>query len=117
VRDRYNGNEQIHTASGAGMDIRHIFHSIFHIPNHDFHLKNILHVPTATKSLLSTSRLATYNHAFVEYWPDSFFVKDQDTREILLQGKCIGGLYPMPKSSSSLPGRQAHGVTKSSSSI
>ncbi|XP_071676767.1 uncharacterized protein [Lolium perenne] len=27
VRDRYNGNEQIHTASGAGMDIRHIGHS------------------------------------------------------------------------------------------
>ncbi|KAK1646409.1 hypothetical protein QYE76_064214 [Lolium multiflorum] len=50
ARDSYNGNEKIHTASGA-----------------------------STKSLLSTSCLATDNHAFVEYWPDSFFVKDQDT--------------------------------------
>jgi histone deacetylase 1/2 len=87
------------------MDIRHVGHSVLHTPNHDLHLKNILHVPTATKSLLSTSRLTTDNHAFVEYWPDSFFVKDQDTREILLQGRCVDGLYPMPESSSSSLGR------------
>jgi histone deacetylase 1/2 len=105
VRDRYHGNEQIHTTNGTGMDIRHVGHSVIHTPNHDLHLKNILHVPTATKSLLSTSRLTTDNHAFVEYWPDSFFVKDQDTREILLQGRCVDGLYPMPESSSSSLGR------------
>jgi histone deacetylase 1/2 len=99
------------------MDIHHIGHSVMHTPNHDLHLKNILHVPKATKSLLSTSRLATDNHAFVEYWPNSFFVKDQDTREILLQGKCVGGLYPMPAPSSPSSGRQAHGVAKSSSSL
>jgi hypothetical protein len=76
VRDRYNGNDQIHTASGSGMDIHHIGHSVIHTPSHDLHLNNILHVPNATKSLLSTSRLARDNHAFVEYWPNSFFIKD-----------------------------------------
>jgi hypothetical protein len=76
VRDRYNGNEQIHIASGSGMDIHHIDHSVIHTSTHDLHLKNILHVPQAKKSLLSTSRLARDNHAFVEYWPKSFFVKD-----------------------------------------
>jgi histone deacetylase 1/2 len=45
VRDRYNGNEQIHTASGSGMNIHHIGHSVIHTPNHDLHLNNILHVP------------------------------------------------------------------------
>jgi hypothetical protein len=35
VRDRYNGNEQIHTASGAGMDIRHVGNSVIHTPHHD----------------------------------------------------------------------------------
>jgi UDP-galactopyranose mutase len=45
VRDRYNGNEQIHTASGTGIDIHKIGHSVFHTPSHDLHLKNILHVP------------------------------------------------------------------------
>jgi histone deacetylase 1/2 len=67
VRDRYHGNEQIHTASGAGMNIHHVGHSVIHTPVHDLHLKNILHVPQAKKNLLSTSRLAHDNHAFVEY--------------------------------------------------
>jgi histone deacetylase 1/2 len=81
------------------------------------HLKNILHVPQATKSLLSTSRLAHDNHAFVEYWPKSFFVKDQDTKEVLLQGRCVDGLYHLPSSSTSSPGRHVHGAAKSSSSL
>jgi histone deacetylase 1/2 len=80
VRDHYNDNEQIHTASGSGMDIHHIGNSVIHTPTHDLHLNNICHVPQATKSLLSTSRLASDNNAFVEYRPNSFFVKDQDTR-------------------------------------
>jgi hypothetical protein len=63
VRDRYNGNKQIHIASGSGMDINHIVHSVIHTPNHELYLNNILHVPNATKSLLSSSRLARDNHA------------------------------------------------------
>jgi histone deacetylase 1/2 len=117
VRDHYNGNEQIHTASGSGMDIHHVGHSVFHTHTHDLHLNNILYVPKATKSILSTSRLARDNHAFVEYWPNSFFVKDQDTIEVLLQGRCVDGLYPLPSSSTSSPGRHAHGAAKSSSSL
>jgi hypothetical protein len=73
VRDRYHGNEQIHTANGAGMDIHHVGQSVIRSPTHDVHLKNILHVPDASMSLLSTSRLTKDNHAFVEYWPHSFF--------------------------------------------
>jgi hypothetical protein len=69
------------------------------------------------KSLLSTSRLARDNHAFVEYWPNSFSIKDQDTREVLLQGRCVDGLYPLPSSSTSPPGRHVHGAAKSSSSL
>jgi histone deacetylase 1/2 len=116
MRDRYNGNEQIHSASGSGMDIHHICHPIIHTPTHDLHLNNILHVPKAIESL-STSRLARDNNAFVEYWPNSFFVKDQDTREVLLQGRCVDGLYPLPSSSTSSLGRHAHGAAKSSSSL
>jgi histone deacetylase 1/2 len=99
VRDRYNGNEQIHTCSGSGMNIHHIGHSVvIDTPTHDLNLNNILHVPEATKSPLSTSRLVCDNHAFVEYWPSSFFVKDRDTREVLLRGRCVDGIYPIPSS-------------------
>jgi hypothetical protein len=117
VRDCYNGNEKIHTASGSGMDIHHIGHSVIHTSSHDLHLKNILHVPQDTKSLVSNSRLARDNHAFVEYWPNSFFVKDQDMEEVLLQGRCVNGLYPLPSSSSSYLGPHAHGAAKTTSSL
>jgi hypothetical protein len=53
VRDHYNGSDQIHTAGGAGMDIRHVGHSVIHTPNHDLHPKNILHVSKATKVFCS----------------------------------------------------------------
>jgi hypothetical protein len=99
VRDRYNGNEQIHTASGSGMDIHHIGNSVIHTLTHDLHLNNILLVPQATKNLISTSRLAHDNHAFVEYWPKFLFVKDQDTKEVRIQGRCLDGIYPLPSSS------------------
>jgi hypothetical protein len=42
VCDLYNGNDQIHTASGAGMDTRYIGHYVTCTPNHDLHLKTIV---------------------------------------------------------------------------
>ena len=99
MRERYNGQEQVHGPNGKGMDIHHIGYSLYRIPTHNFHLSNILHVPDATKSLLSVHHLAKDNHVFLEYWPNFFSIKDQDTRKILLQGRCVGGLYPMPSPS------------------
>lgn len=47
VRDKYNGQDQVHTANGAGMRINNIGHTILHTPKRDLHLKNILNVPSA----------------------------------------------------------------------
>jgi hypothetical protein len=49
MRERYNGHDQVHTASGAGMHISHIGHSNYHTPLRNFCLKNILHIPKASK--------------------------------------------------------------------
>jgi hypothetical protein len=38
-------------------------------------------------------------------------------REVLLQGRCVDGLYPLPSLSMSSVGHHAHGATKSSSSL
>jgi hypothetical protein len=46
---------------------------LYRILNHDLRLHNILHVPQATKILLSTHHLAKGNHSFLEYWPNDFF--------------------------------------------
>jgi histone deacetylase 1/2 len=101
VRDKYNGVDQIHTANGAGMPISHIGQSTIHTPARNLHLKDIMHVPSTKKNLVSVHRLASDNNVFLEFHPDFFLIKDRDTRSILLEGPCRKGLYPLPSSSTS----------------
>jgi hypothetical protein len=58
IRDKYSGQDQVHTTSGAGMKISNIGHSVLHTPDKNLHLKNILNVPSANKSfaIYSSSR-------------------------------------------------------------
>jgi hypothetical protein len=44
-------------------------------PHISLQLRNILHVPSATKKLLSSHKIALDNNAFVEFHP--FFLFDQ----------------------------------------
>jgi histone deacetylase 1/2 len=113
IRDKYGGYDQVHMASGTGMEINHVGSSIFRTRTSDIHLNNILHVPQATKSLLSVNRLACDNNAFLEFHPDHFSIKEQGTRRTLLQGRCEGGLYPLK----SVKNKQALGALKSSISL
>ncbi|WVZ92939.1 LOW QUALITY PROTEIN: hypothetical protein U9M48_038969 [Paspalum notatum var. saurae] len=110
IRDRYKGHDQIHTASGAGMNISHIGHSVVKTPSRDLHLNNILYVPQANKNLVSVHKLKTDNSVFLEFHPNFFLVKDQATKTTLLKGRCHKGLYPLP---SSFP-KQAYGTVKPS---
>jgi histone deacetylase 1/2 len=112
--EKYNGNDQVHAANGAGMNIDHVGNSIVQSHDQNLHLKNILHVPDASKSLISAHRLTKDNYAFVEIHPNFFCIKDQVTRRVLLDGPCEDGLYPLPTSSSSSSIKQVHGVFKPS---
>jgi hypothetical protein len=59
VRDRYHEHEQIHAANGSCMDISHIGHAIIRTPREKhLKLKNVLHSPQASKSLVSAHKLA-----------------------------------------------------------
>jgi len=84
IRDKYGGHDQVHTASGTGMEINHVGSSILRTRTSNIHLKNILHVPQATKSLLSVNCLARDNNAFLEFHPDHFSIKEQGTSRTLL---------------------------------
>ena len=95
VRDPYQGRDKVNTASGQGMDIRHVGHSIIHTHVQNFHLNNILHVPNASKNLLSVHKLTYDNRVFIEFHPSFFFIKDQVTKKIIHRGQCVGGLYPL----------------------
>ena len=53
VRDKYKGQDQVHTASGSGMEISHIGHSVVNTPSCDLYLNNVMYVPKASKNLAS----------------------------------------------------------------
>lgn len=101
VREQYSGKDQVHTASGSGMIITHVGNSVIHTPSRSFQLKEVLHVPHTTKNLCAVGRLTTDNNVSVEYFPNSFVIKDLVTRRVLFQGPSEGGLYPISSSSSS----------------
>jgi hypothetical protein len=58
IRDKYNGGEKVHTISGAGMEISHTGKSFIHTPTGTLKLCNILHLPKATKNLMSIHRFS-----------------------------------------------------------
>jgi hypothetical protein len=49
MKEKYKGKDQIHAANGQGMSISHVGHAIVKTPSKSLHLKNVLHVPNATK--------------------------------------------------------------------
>jgi hypothetical protein len=70
IKDSYHGGDQIYTASGSGMHIKHIGHSIIHTPYRDLQLNNILHVPQSSKTLASIHQITYDNNVFFELHPD-----------------------------------------------
>ena len=112
VRDAYNGPDQIFTASGSGMRIKHIGQSIIRTPYRDLQLNHILHVPQSSKNLASVHRITSDNNVFFELHPDFFFIKDRESRKTLLQGKSRGGLYPLPCSPPAASAKQVLNVSK-----
>lgn len=109
-REKYNGGDQVHTADGTGMDINHIGKATIHTQTCNLSLDHILHVPQATKNLVSVHRLTADNNVFLEFHPNFFLIKDRDTKSTLLKGRCHKGLYPLP----SVTSKQAFGVTNPS---
>jgi hypothetical protein len=96
MREKYTGQEQIHTANGGGMQITHVGQSTFFTPYRNLFLNNVLRVPSSQKNLVSLHRFTRDNHVFVEFHPYFFLVKDPLMRKVLLQGRCRIGLYPFP---------------------
>jgi hypothetical protein len=102
AHDQYNGAGKVHTASGAGMEISHTSNSFIHTSTRQLKLSNILHVPKATRNLLSIHHFALDNNIFFEIHPWFFLIKDRDTKNIILRGRCHNGLYPIPAAPKSI---------------
>jgi hypothetical protein len=118
IHDKYYGNDHVHAANGSGMDISHVGHSTLQSPHHKIHLRNILHVPSSNKSLVSINRLTRDNDAFVEFHPTHFCIKERATKKTLLGGRSEGGLYPLkPLQHPDFEHKQAHGIVKPTVSV
>jgi hypothetical protein len=85
THDTYRGREQVHDASGKGMMIKHVGHSILHTPHSSIQLRNILHFPSSSKSLLSAHKIALDNNVFVEFHPFFFLIKDQAMKQTMFR--------------------------------
>lgn len=96
--------EHIFLGNGQGLRVTGIssyaFPSPSH-PHHTLHLNNVLHVPSINKNLISVSKFASDNNAYIQFHPSHFVMKSQDNDQILLQGKLDkAGLYPIHSQSS-----------------
>jgi hypothetical protein len=95
TRVKYQGQDQIHAANGTGMEISHIGNSSIYSPLRSLQLNDVLHVPNAKINLCSVHKISRDNNVFFEYHPYWFFIKDQATRNTILEGRCERGLYPI----------------------
>jgi hypothetical protein len=93
IHEPYNGRDQVHNASGQGMEIANIGHSVLQTPQCSFKLKNILDVPDASMILLSAHKITLDNNAYIEIHPFFFLIKDKATQQTMFRGPCEGGLY------------------------
>jgi histone deacetylase 1/2 len=96
MQEPYTGHDHVHTTNGSGMRISHTGQSSLSThTSTPLHLKNVLYVPEVTRNLLSVKKLTRDNNVFVEFHPYDVFVKDRDSREIIISGQSRGGIYPI----------------------
>jgi histone deacetylase 1/2 len=98
------------------MEIANIGHSVLQTPQCSFKLKNILHVPDASTSLLSAHKITLDNNAYIEIHPLFFLIKDKATQQTMFRGQCEGGLYPLVPISTGSSSKNALVTIKPSSS-
>ncbi|RVW59875.1 Retrovirus-related Pol polyprotein from transposon RE1 [Vitis vinifera] len=92
----YMGNDKVIVGNGKHLRILHTGTTFFPSSSKTFQLRQVLHVPDIATNLISVSQFCADNNTFFEFHPRFFFVKDQVTKKILLQGSLEHGLYRFP---------------------
>jgi histone deacetylase 1/2 len=118
----YNGNERVMMDNGQGLLISPLGQSSFYSntsPNIKLTLKDLLHVPTISKNLLSVRKFAQDNNVIFEFHPYKCFVKSQASRQILLEGRVgVDGLYKFqPFQFLKTPGEVSPSASNKASSV
>lgn len=95
MKDKYKVSDQVQVTSGSGLSISHLSQYLITGSSCPLILNKVLHVPSINEHLVSVHKLTYDNNAFIEFYLNSFFVKDRTMKKILFQGRCKGGHYPL----------------------
>ncbi|GKE81408.1 hypothetical protein Tco_1551408, partial [Tanacetum coccineum] len=85
---------------GHSIPVTNSGNSVLPTPFRPLHLHNVLITPNIIKNLISVCQFVCDNYRTVEFDPFGFFVKDFQTRRILLHCNSTGPLYPVTNPSS-----------------
>lgn len=99
----YDGFDALQIGNGTGMPITHIGSVSFSFSNHKLILRDVLHVHSFTKNLLSPSKLLNDNSLLIEFSSSFCVIKDRHTLIPLIQAKLSSGLYSITFVPDSLP--------------
>jgi hypothetical protein len=95
IQEPYKGDEEVAVGNGSGLTIANTGSITLYNSKLPFHLKHILHCPTAAANLLSIQKFCVDNHCWFKLTANHYFVKDNLTGLTLLQGRSRDGLYPI----------------------
>jgi hypothetical protein len=91
----YNGMDIVQVGNGSGLMIHNTGSSLLNTSHNSFRLNNVLYCPQATSNLLSINQFCLDNNCYFILTGTTFFVKENKTRRLLLQGLVENGLYPI----------------------
>ncbi|KAF7835365.1 Retrovirus-related Pol polyprotein from transposon TNT 1-94 [Senna tora] len=92
----YTGQDTVHTANSnaTSLAICTVGNSEVHTHNHKpLLLKDLYHVPSISKNLISVSRFSKDNKVYFQFFSDHFLDKSQESHELLLKGRMTKALY------------------------
>ena len=92
----YTGIDKVTIGNGKHLSISNTGSHRLLFDSRSFHLKKVFHVPFISANLISVAKFCSDNNALIEFWSNSFFVKDLHTKKVLAQGQLENGLYRFP---------------------
>ncbi|KAG6751092.1 hypothetical protein POTOM_045609 [Populus tomentosa] len=89
----YTGTDRVTVSNGKHLSISNTSSHWLVSNSHSFQLRKVFHVPFILANLISVAKFYSDNNALIEFWSNSFIVKDLHTKKVLVQGNLENGLY------------------------
>jgi len=87
--------DTVQVGNGSGLMIQNTGSSLLNTSHNSFRLNNVLYCPQAASNLLSINQFCLDSNCYFILTGTTFFVKENKTRRLLLQGLVENGLYPI----------------------